>query len=111
MLVILLLILAILIGVGLSLFANQNPESVNINFGNMRWDDIPLYIIVALSLLLGLGVAWLFGVINSISSSITIFDKDLKINKTRKVNQDLNSRIESLRIENEKLKEKIRLTS
>lgn len=111
MLALLLLILAIIIGLGLSLFANQNPQTVSISLGTLSWKNIPLYLIVTLSLLLGLGVAWIFGIINSVVSSVTIFDKDLKINKTKKINQELNARLENFKIENDKLKNKISSSS
>jgi len=110
MLALILLILAVLIGLGLTFFANQNPQTVAITIGNLSWAAVPLYLVVTLSLLTGLLVACVFGIINSITSSINLFGKDIKINKTNKINQELSNKIDDLKIENEKLKQQIRVS-
>jgi uncharacterized protein HemY len=111
MLALMLFILAIIIGLGLTFFANQNSETVGITIGSLRWENVPLYLVVTLSLLLGLLIAWVFSLINAITSSISLFGKDVKINKANKINQDLNQKIEYLRTENDRLRQKVRFTS
>lgn len=108
MLIILLLILAVILALGMTLFATQNPSHVDVVIAGMRWEDVPLYLVVLLSLLLGLTIAWGFGLISSISSSLTIFGKDLKINKNNQIVNQLNKKIESLEAENANLKAKPR---
>jgi uncharacterized protein HemY len=103
--VILLLILAVLLGLGMTFFANQNPAHVDIHIANFFWHGVPLYLVVALSLLLGLLIAWLFGLLSSVSSSLTIFGKDTKIKRREQEVNDLNKKVKDLEIENAKLKQ------
>lgn len=107
MLIILLLILAVLLALGMTFFATQNPSQVNIVIASMSWESVPLYLVVLVSLLLGLMIAWIFGIISSISTSLTIFGKDIKLKKNKMTVDQLNSRIKSLETENSNLKAKL----
>ena len=91
----------------MTFFATQNPTSVSIVLASFKWDNVPLYLVVILSLLLGLLIAWLFGLLSSLSSSITIFGKDVKIKKEKQTVAQLNNRVAELETENAKLNEKL----
>lgn len=107
MLIILLLILAVILALGMTFFASQNPSQVNIVIANMSWESVPLYLVVLVSLLLGLMIAWIFGIVSSISTSLTIFGKDIKLKKTKMTVDQLNSKVKSLETENSNLKAKL----
>jgi lipopolysaccharide assembly protein A len=110
MLIILLLILAVLLALGISLFAMQNPDTVRISIATLSWDNVPIFIVVLISLLLGLVVAWIFGLLSSISSSITLFGKDAKLKRTNDTIDKMKEKINSLEQENNNLKTRLRTT-
>jgi len=68
--------------------------------------DIPLFYIIIGSLLVGLGLSYLYALIRSISTGFTMRKKDKKIKETRSEIVDLTKRIHQLELENEKLKNK-----
>jgi len=108
MLIVLLLILAVVLALGMSFFAMQNPANVTIALAAWKWENVPLFLVVLLSLLLGLLIAWLFGLLSSISSSLTIFGKDVKLKKSNHDVDQLSKRISDLETENSNLKTQLK---
>jgi hypothetical protein len=68
------------------------------------FSDIPLFYIIIGSLLIGLGLSYLYALIRSISTGFTMRKKDKKIKETKSEIVDLTKRIHQLELENERLK-------
>lgn len=100
----LLLIIVFLFGAVLAFFATQNTAGVAINYLGYIWSDIPLYMVVIGSILVGLLLAGVITLINSFTNTFTLMGKDQKIKETSKVASDLKKRIDELEIENTRLK-------
>jgi len=112
------LILVVLSGILAALFATQNTDPVSIIVASYTLNDIPMYLIVLGSLLLGLLLSsiislvnsisssfTLISLVNSISSSFTLHGKDAKIKETKKTLVELTKQIHQLELENARLKE------
>ncbi len=98
-----LLILLIVFGIIAALFAVQNTTDVVVTVLGYTFTDIPLYLVMLGSLLLGLLVSSLINLSNIISSSLTIHGKDAKIKQSKGTVADLEKRIHQLELENAKL--------
>ncbi len=99
------LILLVVFGLGVSFFATQNTSSVHILFGSYRINEIPLYIIVVGSLLLGVFISWLISLVDSFSSAFTLHGKDSEIKRMSKTIERLHEEMHDLEIENTHLRD------
>lgn len=100
------IIFAVLIGLGMGYFATQNTSQISLYFGSYTIQNISIYLVVIGALLLGLLLAWLFSLINSLSSKITLHGKENIIKKDEKNIAELTKEIHQLQLENTRLKEK-----
>lgn len=100
----LLLILFLIIGGIMVYLAQNNLMLVTLHLGPYALFDIPLFYIIVGSLLIGLVLAYLIFLINSIFTVFTIRGKDKKIKQTKNEVVDLTKRIHQLELENERLK-------
>ncbi len=100
------LIAFVVVGILAALFATQNTLHGSITIASYTFTDIPMYLIVLTSLLIGLVLSFLISLFNSISSSLTIHGKNVKIKETKQTVNDLTKRIHQLELENEHLKTK-----
>ena len=98
------LIFAIIFGLGLAFFALQNTNSSTVTLAGIPFENIPVWLIVVLSLLLGLILASYFNVINILTSALKMHDKDKTIKDGSKIIADLKSEIHNLKAENANLK-------
>jgi len=98
------LVFTILIGVGISLFAVQNTHAVTLVLANYPLTGIPLYIIVVLSLLLGIIVSFVTYLMSSLSSSFAISKRDRVIRSEQTTIEHLQEKIHDLEIENTRLR-------
>ena len=99
------LIIAVVAGIGIAYFATQNPITIPITLASYHFFNIPLYILVAGSLLFGLLVAWIISLFSYFGNSILFHRQNNRIQKDNKLIQDLTNRIHELEIENTRLKE------
>ena len=97
------LILFLIISSVIAYLAIRNSMLVVLHFGPYVFSDIPLFYVIIGSLLIGLGLSYLFALIRSISTGFTMRKKDKKIKETRSEIVDLTKRIHQLELENEKL--------
>ncbi len=66
--------------------------------------NIPTYIVVIGSLLVGLLLSWIISLVNDISNGLVMRGKENKIKDYRKESADLTKRIHQLELENTRLK-------
>jgi hypothetical protein len=100
------LIIAVIVGIGIAYFATQNPITVSITLASYHFFNIPLYMLVAGSLLFGLLVAWVISLFSSLGNAFLFHKQSNKIQKDNKMIQGLENKIHSLEIENARLREK-----
>lgn len=100
------LIFAILFGLGLAFFAIQNTNGVTITLANIPLTDTPLWIIILVSISIGLICASFFNVLNVISSAFKLHGKNSTIKNADKTIRDLKSEIQRLKVENTRLSSK-----
>jgi len=101
------LIITILLTLGVAFFATQNTTTVPIIVANAPIPDVPVYVIVIVSLLTGMLVAWLLSLLKSLSSSLTIRNRDNALKESKKTITELTKRVHVLEIENTELKSEL----
>ena len=97
------LLFAVIFGLGFAIFATQNTSFVTVNLGNYVW-NIPLYFVMLGSLLVGLMVAWLFSLVDGVSSAWALHGKDSQIHKAEDALFSLEKRVNELQAENAQLR-------
>lgn len=94
----------VLAGIGAAFFATQNTTLTSLTLGNYHLRNIPMYLIVLGSVLIGLLVAAIINLINSLTSSFELLGKDSKIKEGKKLVAELTKKIHQLELENTELK-------
>ncbi len=97
------LIVVIILGLIFSYFATQNTVGVTLKLNDLAL-QLPLYIIVLGSLLLGIVISWIMNLTDVFASFLTIHGKDSAIKQDRKVISNLKNKMHDLEIENARLK-------
>ncbi len=100
----LILILLLVVGGVMVYLAQNNLTLVSLHLGTYVFSGIPLFYIIVGSLLIGLGLAYLIYLVNSILAAFVMHGKDNKIKREESEIVDLTKRIHQLELENEKLK-------
>ncbi|MBI4039116.1 DUF1049 domain-containing protein [Candidatus Daviesbacteria bacterium] len=100
------IILGVIVGLGIGYFATQNTNLISLYIGPYAIPNIPLYLVVISTLLIGLLLAWIFYLVNSFSSKITLYGKENKIKADEKTIAELTKEIHKLELENTRLREK-----
>ena len=98
------LIIFLIVSSIIAYLAISNSMLVVLHFGPYVFSHIPLFYIIIGSLLIGLGLAYLIELINSIFTGFTMRGKDKKIKQSKSEVVDLTKRIHQLELENERLK-------
>lgn len=102
-----LLILLIIFGLGVAFFATQNTQPIILNAFDYRIPNVPVYMVVIISLLLGLFIGWLYNTLNAFGTFFALRGKEDVIHKNNKTIEELKSKLHDLEIENVRLKGKI----
>jgi len=97
-------ILVVILAIFFGYFATQNTQDITLTLSNYSIPQIPLYIVLGITLVIGLGVAWIISLSGTISSALTLRGKDSTIKHAKTNINDLTKRINQLEIENAKLK-------
>jgi uncharacterized integral membrane protein len=100
----LVLLVAVISGGLIAYFGMQNISPVTIRLNEYVWDDVPLYLVIVGSLLVGLFIAWILYFARSVSSTLTIYGKDRAMKKAKHTVADLERRVQELEAENARLK-------
>jgi uncharacterized integral membrane protein len=98
------LVITVLLGLGFALFATQNTTPVSIYVGSNTFADIPLYLVILLSILLPLLISGFIYLLRSLSSSLTLSEKEEDIKKTKQELAEITKQAHKLEIENTKLR-------
>ena len=100
----LVILLSVVFGLAIGYFSTQNTAPVTVQFGDFILPDVPLYLVTIGSLLLGLLIAWIFYFARTVSTSVTIFEKDHAMKRSRQTVAEMDRRLRELEIENARLK-------
>lgn len=103
--------LLIAFSLGVAYFATQNTGLVHILLGSYLLRDIPLYVIVIGSILLGVFISWLISLVDTFSSAFTIHGKESEIKKMQKVIDELRQESHEQEIEITHLKDELEKTT
>src|SRR5258708_39694239 len=98
------LITLVVFGIIAALFANQNNSGATIYLGSTTLQNIPLYLVVLGSMLVGLIMAWVINLIEGVFTGVKILGKNQAIKSGQKELEKLQGKIHELEIENAKLK-------
>lgn len=101
------IIVIIILALGYGYFATQNTQAVILQFGEYTVSPLPLYIIIGISLLVGLLFSWIVSLIDSFFITRTLRGKEGMIRESKKTINELHKEINHLTIENAKLKGKL----
>ncbi len=91
-------------GIVVSYLAIRNTTLVTLNFPGYIFNNIPLYLVILGSLLLGFLIAGVLSSINSMFSAFKIMGKNSVINSSQKEIEKLREKIQELELENSQLK-------
>ena len=97
------LIVVFIFGLAVAFFATQNTRGVNVTLANSELSGVPLYVVVLISILLGLLMGWIISLVSSISSFFRLRGKDAQIQQTQSSVQNLERKVHDLEIENARL--------
>ena len=84
-------------------FSTQNTAGVVLHVGTITWRNIPLYLVILGSLLIGIVISWLISLVDVLSSKLTLLGKDSTIKQTKQTIADLTKEVHQLELENTKL--------
>ncbi len=100
----LVLLVAVISGLAIAYFGTQNTTPVTIRLNEYVWNDVPLYLVIVGSLLVGLFMAWILYFARSVSSTLAIYGKNQAVKKAQQTVADLERRVQELEVENARLK-------
>lgn len=100
----LILILLLVVGSILVYISKFNFVPVSVNLGFYTFSNIPLFYVIASSMVIGLALSYLIYLVKSISISFTIRGKDKEIKKNKEEVLELTKSVHQLELENEKQK-------
>ncbi len=98
------LILLVLLGLVFGYFATQNTLHIPITAAGYTIKDVPLYIVLGITLLIGFGISWIINILDSIAAAFKLRGKDSTIKNTKATVSALEKRVNELELENAKLK-------
>ncbi len=100
------IVLAILLGIGFTLLASQNPRDVTFFFFDTAL-VMPLYIFTAFSFLAGILVSLLFHLFDLVRASSDIHARETQVHEVAKANENLQYQLQKHIAENVKLREEL----
>lgn len=98
------LILFLIFGSGMAFLAFQNSAHVTLTFLTYTFPDVSLFFVILGSMLIGVLLAYIIQLANSISTAITIHGKDHEIKRSENSVVELTKKTHKLELENEFLK-------
>jgi uncharacterized integral membrane protein len=99
------LIVGVILGIAIGYFASQNTVPVTLRVGEYVFADMPLYLIIVGSLVIGVFLSWILYLAKIVSSGATSSGKDyVAMRQARRMAADLEQRLQKLEAENVRLR-------
>lgn len=96
-------ILYIILALVFSYFATQNTQPISISLLGATLSSIPLYMVLVVTLIVGLAFSWFISLFDSIGATMKIRGKENAIKDSKNIIGDLKKEINQLKIENARL--------
>ena len=90
-------------------FATQNTQTISVTFAGQALSNVPLFIIIGVSFLVGLTLSWIISLFDSFASTLKIRGKEHTIKDAKSTIHEMIKRANELEIENAELNKKIKL--
>ena len=90
-----------------ALFAAQNTQTADIYISQYTIPDVPVFLLVLISLLIGLFLAWLMHIISDVSSKMTIKEHKKELKELNNKIAEVTKEVHKLELENTKYKSKL----
>lgn len=103
----LMLLITVVLGILFAVFATQNTASTTIYLGGYSLQNVPIYLVVLIPLLIGLSISFLVHVIKALSDSLTISEYKGEAQKLKKELAEVTKEAHKLELDNTKLKAEI----
>lgn len=100
-------ILFVILSIVFGYFATQNTQDISITLAGSEILGLPLYLVIGVTLVLGLSFSWLVSLLDSFSTTLKMRGKESTIKDANKTIQELTKQVNDLEIENANLKGKI----
>jgi len=97
-------ILFVIIALVFGYFSTQNSIPISLTFGDRIIPDVPLYLILGVTLLIGLLYSWLVSLVNSWFFARSLRGKEHTISNVKKENDTISQRLVELEMENTRLR-------
>lgn len=94
------LLIIILFGIFFSIVATQNTVNVPVNLLNQQFNDVPLYLVILISLLIGVALSWGLNLANRVSTIFILSKKDIDLKHSRKEITKLQTQLHKVETEN-----------
>lgn len=101
------LILTIIIGLGIGYFSSNTTSGITITIGDYKYFNIPLFVITVGTYLLGILLAWIIEVPQSIATALQIMGLGRTIKSGNNTIVELQNKIRRQETENIKLRQHI----
>lgn len=98
------LILLLVVGSFLAYLAQNNLMLVSVSFGPYTVSNVPLFYVIATSLVVGLVVSYVIYLVEIIAKSFMMRAKNIEIEKYKQEILELTKRVHQLELEKEKIK-------
>src|SRR3989344_192113 len=98
--------LAIIFGLFFTAFSVQNITPVTLVFGEFSAPAMPIYIIILFAILLGVLIAWIFNLIDAVTSFFILRNKEGTIRELKKTISELIRRVHNLELDTDSKKSK-----
>ncbi len=98
------LILLLILASGIAFFSQQNTMQVTVTFLQYSFPNLPLFYVMIASMLLGIFLAYIVHIGQSISTALTISEKTKKNKKLKQTLLELVKKNHQLELENVRLK-------
>lgn len=98
------LVVTVFFGLGFALFATQNTGPVDVFIGPYTIPNVPIYLVILASIVIALLVCGFLYLLKSLSSSLTIREKEEELKKTKSEMAEVTKTAHKLELENTKLK-------
>jgi uncharacterized membrane protein YciS (DUF1049 family) len=97
-------ILFLFLALAFGYFATQNTQTISVTLANQTLPNIPLYIVLGVTFLIGLIFSWIISLFGSLASALEIRGKDHKIKDAKNTIHEMTRRANQLELENATLK-------
>lgn len=95
--------------IGVSYLATQNTSGITLHVASYTFKNLPIYLIILASLLVGLLFSWLVFTLKVISFTLQLREKDGLLKEVKKKNAEIVKQVHQLELENTQLKTKYEL--